>query len=148
LGLLAFIVILAPLSVAALDALGIEAVSKPAKLIIERVSSLLPNFLGASVIIGISIFIGGIISNLAEELLTGVDFASVPEKLGLNVSNISPTQTPSKIGGRQHAGHDRSLCHFFLADWESRLRLPSVGADVMQRNEFWIATSNSESVTI
>jgi hypothetical protein len=100
LGLLAFIIILAPLSVAALDALGIEAVSKPAKLIIERVSSLLPNFLGAGVIIGVSIFIGRIVANLAEELLSGVGFDKVPEKLGLNVSNMSPTQTPSKIGGK------------------------------------------------
>ena len=98
LGLLSFIVILAPLSVAALDALEIEAVSTPAKEIIARVSSLLPNFLGAGVIIGVAVFLGRIISNLAEELLTGVGFDKVPDKLGFNVSNMS--QTPSKIGGK------------------------------------------------
>lgn len=100
LGLLSFIVVLAPLSVAALDALGIEAVSAPAKAIIARVSSLLPNFLGAGVVIGVAVFIGRIVANLAEELLTGVGFDSVPEKLGLSVSNISSTQSPSKIGGK------------------------------------------------
>ena len=98
LGLLSFIVILAPLSVAALDALEIEAVSTPAKEIIARVSSLLPNFLGAGVIIGVAVFLGRIISNLAEELLTGVGFDKVPDKLGFSVSNMS--QTPSKIGGK------------------------------------------------
>lgn len=100
LGLLSFIVVLVPLSVAALDALGIEAISAPAKAIIARVSSLLPNFLGAGVIIGVAVFLGRIVANLAEELLTGVGFDKVPDKLGFNVSNMSPTQTPSKIGGK------------------------------------------------
>ncbi len=100
LGLLAFITILVPLSAAALDKLGIDAISTPANAIIGRVSSLLPGFLGAGVVIAIAFFLGRIISKLAEELLTGVGFDSVPEKLGLNVSNMSPTQSPSKIGGK------------------------------------------------
>ena len=98
LGLLSFVVIASLVSVAALDALEIEAISAPAKQIVERVSSLLPNFLGAGVIIGVAVFLGRIISNLAEELLTGVGFDKVPDKLGFNVSNMS--QTPSKIGGK------------------------------------------------
>ena len=98
LGLLSFVVIASLVSVAALDALEIEAISAPAKQIVERVSSLLPNFLGAGVIIGVAVFLGRIISNLAEELLTGVGFDKVPDKLGFSVSNMS--QTPSKIGGK------------------------------------------------
>jgi len=100
LGLLSFIVILAPLSVAALDALGIEAISAPAKEIIARVSSLLPNFLGAGVVIGVAVFIGKFVSKLATELLTGVGFDKVPEQLGLSLANTNPEQTPSKIGGK------------------------------------------------
>ena len=100
LGLLSFIVILAPLSVAALDALGIEAISAPAKEIIARVSSLLPNFLGAGVVIGVAVFIGSFVSKLATELLSGVGFDKVPAQLGLNLSNTNPEQTPSKIGGK------------------------------------------------
>jgi len=100
LGLLAFIVILAPLSVAALDALGIEAISAPAKQIIARVSSLLPNFLGAGVVIGVAVFIGKFVSKLATELLTGVGFDKVPNQLGLNLTNANPEQSPSKIGGK------------------------------------------------
>ena len=100
LGLLSFIVILAPLSVAALDALGIDAISAPAKEIIARVSSLLPNFLGAGIVIGVAVFIGKFVSKLAEELLTGVGFDKFPEQLGVNLSNTNPDQTPSKIGGK------------------------------------------------
>jgi hypothetical protein len=100
LGLLSFIVILSTMAVSALDVLGIEAISAPAKDIIKRVSGLLPNFLGAAAIIGVAVFIGRIVSNLAEELLTGIGFDKVPESLGLNVANMSPTQTPSKIGGK------------------------------------------------
>lgn len=100
LGLLAFIVILAPLSVAALDALGIEAISAPAKNIIARVSSLLPGFLGGGVVVGVAVFIGKFVSKLATELLTGVGFDKVPNQLGLNLTNANPEQTPSKIGGK------------------------------------------------
>ena len=100
LGLLSFIVILAPISVAALNTLGIEAISGPAQQIIDRVTSLLPGFLGAGVIIGVTVLLGRFVSKLAEELLTGVGFDSVPEKLGLNLSSANPEQTPSKIGGK------------------------------------------------
>ena len=100
LGLLSFIMILVPLSAAALDKLGIEAISKPANEIISRVSSLLPGFIGAGVIIAVAFFLGRIISKLAEELLTGVGFDKVPEKLGLNLASTNPEQTPSKIGGK------------------------------------------------
>lgn len=100
LGLLSFIVVLSPLAVEALNVLGIEAISGPAKDIIARVSALLPNFLGAAAIIGIAVFVGRIVSKLAEELLAGIGFDKVPESLGLNLSNMNPTQTPSKIGGK------------------------------------------------
>ena len=75
---------------AALDALGIEAVSAPAKQIIARVSSLLPNFLGAGVVIGVAVFIGKFVSKLATELLSGVGFDNVPQQLGLNLSSANP----------------------------------------------------------
>ena len=83
-----------------MDALGIDAISAPAKEIIARVSSLLPNFLGAGVVIGVAVFIGKFVSKLAEELLTGVGFDKFPEQLGVNLSNTNPDQTPSKIGGK------------------------------------------------
>lgn len=100
LGLLAFISILVPLSAQALETLKIDAISIPANAIINRVSSLLPGFLGAGVVIGVAVFLGRIVAKLAEELLTGVGFDSVPGKLGLNLSNDNPEQTPSKIGGK------------------------------------------------
>ena len=100
LGLLSFIIILVPLSAAALDKLGIETISKPVNEIVQRVSSLLPGFLGAGVVIAVAFFLGRIVSKLAEELLSGVGFDSVPQKLGLNLSNANPEQTPSKIGGK------------------------------------------------
>ena len=100
LGLFAFVTVLLPISVEALKKLNIATISDPANNIIERVTSLIPGFLGAAVTIGVAVFIGRIIAKIAEEFLGGVGFDSVPGKLGLNLSNANPDQTPSKIGGK------------------------------------------------
>jgi hypothetical protein len=97
LGVVSYAFILLPVIVAALNALDIEAVTKPAGAILERISSLLPGFIGAAVVLAIAFFVGRIIAKLAEDLLAGFGFDQVPEKLGLKLANAS--QTPSKLGG-------------------------------------------------
>ncbi len=100
LGLLSFVTILLPISVEALKKLDIETISGPANQIINRVSSLVPGFLGAAITIAVAVFIGRIIAKIAVEFLAGVGFDQMPEKIGLPLSNDNPDQTPSKIGGK------------------------------------------------
>ncbi len=100
LGVVAYSFVLLPVVVAALNALDIEAVTKPAGAILERISSLLPGFIGAAVVLGIAFFVGRIVATLVEDLLEGFGVNSVPEKLGLKLGNTNPDQTPAKIGGK------------------------------------------------
>jgi len=102
LGLVSFVTILMPISVAALDTLDIEAISVPARNIIDRVSSLLPGFIGAAITIAVAVFVGRFIAKLAQEFLSGVGFDSAPEKIGLNLSSTG--QTPSELGGKAVMG--------------------------------------------
>ena len=100
LGTVSFAMVLFPVIVAALNTLKIEAVTKPAAMILERVTSLIPGFIGAAVVLGIAFFVGKIVSKLVEDLLAGFGFDKMPEKLGLNMSNAGPDFSPSKIGGK------------------------------------------------
>lgn len=100
LGMVSFALVLLPVMAAALDTLKIEAISKPVSGILDQVTSLIPGFIGAAVVLGIAFFLGRIISKLVEDLLGGFGFDKMPEKLGLNLSNASPDFTPSKIGGK------------------------------------------------
>ena len=100
LGLVSYSFVLLPVVVAALNALDIEAVTKPAGAILERISSLLPGFIGAAVVLGIAFFIGRIVAKLVEDLLEGFGINTVPEKLGLRLNSLSPEQSPAKIVGK------------------------------------------------
>jgi hypothetical protein len=100
LGVVSYAFILLPIVVAALNALDIEAVTKPAGAILERISSLLPGFIGAAVVLGIAVFVGRLVATLVEDLAEGFGINSVPEKLGLKLSNLNENQSPAKIAGK------------------------------------------------
>lgn len=100
LGVVVYAMIMLPVVAASLDTLGIDAVTKPASEILGRLTSLIPGFIGAGVVLGIAYFVGKLIADLVEGLLSGVGFDSVPQKIGLNLSNTSEATSPSKLGGK------------------------------------------------
>ncbi|MFK7767746.1 MAG: mechanosensitive ion channel [Mariniblastus sp.] len=61
---------------------------------------MIPGFIGAAVVLGIAYFIGKMIADLVENLLTGVGFDSVPQKLRLNLSDTTETTSPSALAGK------------------------------------------------
>ena len=104
LGTVSFAMVLFPVIVAALNTLKIEAVTKPAAMILERVTSLIPGFIGAAVVLGIAFFIGRIVSKLVEDLLAGFGFDKMPAKMGFDMSKAGPNfvaiEDRRKIGPR------------------------------------------------
>ncbi|MBR4096952.1 MAG: mechanosensitive ion channel [Oscillospiraceae bacterium] len=72
---------------AALEQLGIAAISNPASQIVSAIFAIIPNILGAIVIIAVGIFIAGLVAGLLENLLAGVGADTLVEKV---------TGTPSK----------------------------------------------------
>ncbi len=70
----------------ALDQLGIKAISQPAGAVVNAVFDLIPNVLGAIVIIVVGVFISKLVAKLLESLLAGVGTDSLLEKITGNAN--------------------------------------------------------------
>lgn len=66
---------------AALEQLGIAAISAPANAVVSAIFGLIPNVLGAIVIITIGVFIAKLVAKLLDSLLAGVGANSLIEKI-------------------------------------------------------------------
>lgn len=65
----------------ALDQLGIAAISQPTNAIVATIFALIPDILGAIVIIAAGVFISTLVANLLEGLLAGVGADALVEKI-------------------------------------------------------------------
>lgn len=83
LGLLVYVFILVPALIAALDTLGIEAISGPATAMLSSLMSAVPNILSAAIILAVSYLISRFVAQIVGTLLAGVGFDAVPAKVGL-----------------------------------------------------------------
>ena len=99
LGVVVYALILLPVTVAALNTLDIDAVTQPASAVLGKITSLIPGFIGAGIVLTIAWFIGKVISGIVEDLLNGVGFDQMPQKIGLNLS-LPAENSPSKLGGK------------------------------------------------
>ena len=68
LGVLAYATVLLPILVAALNTLQIEAVTRPASVVLEQITAAIPGLIGGAVVLGISFFIAKLISGIGEDL--------------------------------------------------------------------------------
>ena len=59
-----------------------------------------PGFIGAAIVLGIAYFIAKIVSGIVTDLLGGIGFNKIPEKIGLNLSNATGTSSPSNLAGK------------------------------------------------
>lgn len=66
---------------AALDQLGIAAISAPANAVVAKVFEMIPNVLGAIIVIAIGVFIAKLVASLLESLLAGVGADTLLEKV-------------------------------------------------------------------
>ncbi|NMG58686.1 hypothetical protein E1H12_09165 [Geitlerinema sp. P-1104] len=109
-GTFVYVLVLIPIAIAALDALQIAAVSRPAISMLQRVLDFLPQLFTAALIIAISFFIGRLVSEFATNLLTSMGFNNIFSALGINPPPRSPedpgamtrfqgSRTPSEFVG-------------------------------------------------
>lgn len=98
-GLLVYALILIPAAIAALDALQIEAVSRPATLMLNQVLGAVPLLFGAAIVLGVAFLVGRVIAGLVTGILEGVGFDRLFERLGLEVMPEDSRATPSRITG-------------------------------------------------
>jgi len=99
LGTLVFVLLIVPIAIAALDALQMEAVSAPAKAMLQTMLDAVPNIVGAGIIVGLAFLIGRFASGMLEALLPSLGIDTVGEKVGLKseMNGMSVSDIAAKI---------------------------------------------------
>ncbi len=86
-GAVVYFFVLVPFLIAAVDNLGIDAISGPVKATLEQLLSAVPLVFVAIIVIGIGYYIAKAIRGVVQSFLEGVGFDALPEKLGLGFLN-------------------------------------------------------------
>ncbi len=94
-----YVLILIPVVIGALNALGASAISQPAAQMLTTLLAALPALFGAVLLIGIAYFVARIVGSFISNVLTGIGFNKVLTWIGLGVEPIEGQQTPSQIVG-------------------------------------------------
>ncbi|PZV10173.1 MAG: hypothetical protein DCF32_00810 [Leptolyngbya sp.] len=119
-GTVAYVLVLIPAVVAALNELDIEAISAPAIGMLEQILTAIPQVIMAGVVIAAAYFVGRFVADLVTSLLQGAGFDNILGILGLPDLNLgtgatvqpgldaegrpmatvqTPSRTPSEIVG-------------------------------------------------
>ncbi len=98
-GIIIFIFIFIPALIAALNALQIEVISKPATDMLAVILNAIPNVFAAIVIIMVTYYVAKLAASLVVNLLDGMDFNALPAKIGLGEA-FDRTFTASGLVGK------------------------------------------------
>lgn len=109
-GTLVFVLIIIPVTIAALQQLGVSAISDPAVAVLATVLDALPRILAAAIVLAIAFVIGRWVASLLEQLLPSLGFDRSLQGLGVGqtepppgtveVEGAPPRLTPSKVMAR------------------------------------------------
>lgn len=86
-----YALLLLPTLVAALQPLGLDAVTQPLSKLLETVISLIPKLLSAGILVGVAALIGRALATMVSALLTGMGLDKLPQRLGA---------APLRVAGR------------------------------------------------
>ncbi|WP_438969669.1 mechanosensitive ion channel [Methylophaga sp.] len=95
-GTVTYTFILLLVIVQSLDALRIAAISQPAQNMIQMIFAAIPGILAATLVIGISYYIGKLVAQLVTDLLTAAGFNKMVSNLGFE---MGLERTPSQYAG-------------------------------------------------
>ncbi len=100
LGLLVYVLILIPVLTAALDALALEAITRPAINVLNMVLQAMLAVFAAAIVLAVSFAVGRVVAQLVTSLLEGAGFDKILVKLG--VAKQEPAEgerRPSEVVG-------------------------------------------------
>ena len=92
-----YVLVVIPVGIAALQAIEIAAISEPAIDVLKTVFSAVPLLLGASLLLGIGYFAGSWVSDMVEQLLTGLGFDRTIHSIGLVGAKVSPSKVIGSV---------------------------------------------------
>jgi len=99
LGLVVYVLILIPVLIAALNALALEAITRPASNMLNAILEAIPVIFAATLLVVIAYVVGRVVAGLITNLLTGVGFNAILARLGLGKESVEGERTPSEIVG-------------------------------------------------
>ena len=99
-GIIAKVLIILPVAIAALEALQLESITRPASQMLNMILGALPSIFAASLVVAVSYFIGRLVADLVTNLLSSAGFDNILVKLGLAKEvDTSGRRAPSNVGG-------------------------------------------------
>lgn len=98
LGLIVYFLVLIPVLIAALNALTLEAITRPASNMLNAILLAIPAIAAAALVLVIAYVVGRVVAGLVTNLLTAAGFNSVLSWLGLGRA-AAPGRSPSEIVG-------------------------------------------------
>ena len=99
-GIIAKVLIILPVAIAALEALRLESITRPASQMLNMILGALPSIFAASLVVAVSYFIGRLVADLVTNLLSSAGFDNILVKLGLAKEvDTSGRRAPSNVGG-------------------------------------------------
>jgi hypothetical protein len=107
LGTLVFVLVIIPVAIAALNALQIEAISRPAVAVLSTILSAIPLVLAAAIVLAIGFFLGRWVAGVVEKVLPATGFDKSVGGLtsafggGRPSPRAASAPTPSNLGAGQ-----------------------------------------------
>ena len=99
LGLVVYVLVLIPVLIAALNALALEAITRPASNMLAVILEAVPAIFAATLVVMIAYVVGRVVAGLITSLLTGVGFNAILARLGLGKEPGEGERTLSEIVG-------------------------------------------------
>jgi hypothetical protein len=92
-GMVVFFLIMIPVTISALEALHIEAISGPATEMLRTILDAIPNVLGALILLAIGYFVGKLAKQAIEQLLPSMGFDRAVSSIGISPEGGAPSRT-------------------------------------------------------
>jgi hypothetical protein len=96
-GVLVFALIIIPVAIAALQVLGIEAISGPAIAMLNQILSAIPNVVAAALWIGIAFIAAKFLKTIIEAILPPTGFDDAIRSTGVLPANASPSRIVANV---------------------------------------------------
>jgi hypothetical protein len=97
-GQVVFVLVLLPTLVAALQPLGMDALTQPLVRLLDTLVALVPRLLAAAILVGVAVLLGRALATLASTLLAGAGLDRLPERLGARALRIAGRQLSELAG--------------------------------------------------
>jgi hypothetical protein len=94
-GVVVFALVIIPVAIAALQVLGISAISDPSVVVLQTVLVAIPRVLAAAIVLAIAWFIGRWVRGLVEDILPSLGF----DRALTSVGGFTPSTRPSRVVG-------------------------------------------------